>query len=512
MSQERLNRHQRTITKRIIVRGTLILATPTCLGSGDADSPTDLPLLRDSISDRALLTGASIAGALRNYLHEYEQGYNKSAVSNSLATKLFGHLFRYESNPKKPLIAEEENQSPLIINDALSSKVPIVELRDGVKIKGTTGTADDGAKYDLELLEAGTEFNLYFELLIEQDEDTLKEALALALKGLEKGEISIGIKKHRGFGCCHVEKWQVWEFNLQKPKDRIEWLKFDHWSETLSTKKAPQASIVSALGGVSLKQQVDRRDRLFIKAKFKLASPLLIRSSQNFIKNSKSCAPDVVHLRSKRKGKLEPIISGTSLAGVLWHRAERIVTTLEKDLKIVYAVFGDVKENNQEAKASRLAVYESVIEDTDDLVQSRIAIDRFTGGTYHGALFHEQPVFGVEKKVEAKKSKKDKNKSKPIETFKHLELKIELRQPDQHEIGLLLLLLKDLCTGDLPIGGTSSIGRGRLQGVEATISWQQPEKSEQKWQIYQDNDQITISDEDRESLEDFVKKFVEEAP
>ena len=170
---EKLQRSDhRRITKRIIIRGILVLDTPTCLGSGDADSPTDLPLLRDSISDRALLTGSSIAGALRNYLHEYEQGYGKSEISQGLATKLFGHLFRYEGDEPK----EEENQSPLIIDEAISSTIPVIELRDGVKIKSATGTAEDGAKYDLELLEAGTEFLLNFELLIEKDEAELKKA------------------------------------------------------------------------------------------------------------------------------------------------------------------------------------------------------------------------------------------------------------------------------------------------------------------------------------------------
>jgi hypothetical protein len=38
------------------------------------------------------------------------------------------------------------------------------------------------------------------------------------------------------------------------------------------------------------------------------------------------------------------------------------------------------------------------------------------------------------------------------------------------EVGLMLLLLKDLWTGDLPLGGESSVGRGRLQGVSATIT------------------------------------------
>ncbi|MBD2483318.1 RAMP superfamily CRISPR-associated protein [Planktothrix sp. FACHB-1365] len=503
---EKLQRSDhRRIIKRIIIRGNLILNTPTCLGSGDTEAPTDLALLRDSISDHALLTGSSIAGALRNYLHEYEQGYGKNEIPQGLATKLFGHLFRYEGEEPK----EEENQSPLIIDDAISSKIPVIELRDGVKIDGATGTAEDGKKYDLELLEAGTEFFLSFELLIEKDEADLKRALALALRGLEKGEICLGIKKRRGFGRCHVEKWQVWEFDLQKPKDRIEWLKFDHWTRELSNKRKSFESIVVALGGVSLKQQVDKRDRLSIHAQFKLASPLLIRSGQDLVENKRS--PDVVHLHSQRNGKSHPIVSGTSLAGVLWHRAERIVNTLGKDLQIVYDIFGIVEGN--QAKASRLMIHESVIENTAELVQSRIAIDRFTGGTYHGALFSEQPIFGLEKTEEEKKSKnkKSQQKSKPSNNNKHLELKLELRDPKEDEIGLLLLLLKDLWTGDLPVGGTSSIGRGRLQGVEATIIWQQPEKTEHKWIIFQDNGKLKFEGEDKQKLENSVREFVEKA-
>jgi CRISPR/Cas system CSM-associated protein Csm3 (group 7 of RAMP superfamily) len=367
-------RDGREIIKRIIIRGVLVLDTPTCLSNGDAEGVIDMMLLRDSISPKALLTGSSIAGALRNYLHEYEKDYCKSATRQDLAPKLFGDLFAYKnekdkSEKEKITLREKDTQSPLIIDDSLSSNIPQVELRDGVKINGATGTADDGAKYDLEFLTAGTQFPLSFELLVqkEADEAELKKALAIALRGLEKGEISLGMKKRRGFGHCKVEKWQVWEFDLRKPKDRIEWLKFDYRNRELSNKRKSFESIVVALGGISLKQHIDKRDRFFIHAKFKLASPLLIRSGQDLTKrsaadkNSKLSVPDVVHLRSQRNRKLEPVVSGTSLAGVLWHRAERIVNTLGKDLKIVYDLFGKVDEKTKETKASRLVIDESVI-------------------------------------------------------------------------------------------------------------------------------------------------------
>ncbi|MFN9649096.1 MAG: RAMP superfamily CRISPR-associated protein, partial [Pseudanabaena sp.] len=135
---------------------------------------------------------------------------------------------------------------------------------------------------------------------------------------------------------------------------------------------------------------------------------------------------------------------------------------------------------NKEAKASRLIVHESEIKESSELVQSRIAIDRFTGGAMHGALFDAQPVFsGV------------------------VELKLELRNPKEHEIGLLLLLLKDLWTGDLPIGGESSIGRGRLQGIHADICYQ-----EKKWTIHEKDRLEIIPDGTQESLEIYVQELV----
>ncbi|PMB12753.1 hypothetical protein CEN48_16280 [Fischerella thermalis CCMEE 5282] len=514
-------REERHIIKRIIVRGVLVLDTPTCLGNGDAEGATDMMLLLDSISHNPLLTGSSIAGALRNYLHEYQCDYTKSESRDNIAAKLFGDLFAYKdernkNEAEKIALREKDTQSPLIIHDAIGSTIHNVEIRDGVKIDGATGTASDKAKYDLELLPAGTKFPLNFELLIEKDKDKdkdeneLKQALALALEGLKNGEIAIGMKKRRGFGRCHVDEWQVWEFDLTKHSDLITWLTFERpWGKPYAT-KLPSDKLLSNTHLQKLKvDKPDKRDRLFITAKFQLASPLLIRSGQDLIQHK--CSPDVVHLHSYRKDKPEPVVSGTSLAGVLWHRAERIVNTLDKNLQIVYDLFGFVKEESKQAKASRLVIHESLIENTVDIVQSRIAIDRFTGGAYNGALFQEQPVFSISKKEDSQKINKVKGKLKKSSNTSsntaHIKLELELRQPKEYEIGLLLLLLKDLWTGDLPIGGTSSIGRGRLQGVEATIVWQQ-----HKWVISEENRKLLISNQDKDEMEEFVKKFLEQAP
>ncbi len=489
-------RDGREITKRIIVRGVLVLDTPTCLSNGDAEGVIDMMLLRDSISPKALLTGSSISGALRNYLHEYEKDYCKSATRQDMASKLFGDLFSYKnekdkSEKEKITLREKDSQSPLIIDDALSSNTPQVELRDGVKINGKTGTADDGAKYDLEFLTAGTQFPLNFELLIEKDTDEnqhkVKEALAIALEGLKSGEISLGMKKQRGFGRCHVDEWQVWEFDLTTHSDQLSWLAFDRsWSKPYT--KLPSDPLLSNKKLKQLKiDKPDKRDRFLLHATFKLVGSLLIRSGQD----STGRAPDVVHLKSHRPNKSESqsILSGTSLAGVLRHRAERIVNTLEKPTTIIDEMFGSdfSKDKTKQAKASRLVVHEKVIEKATELVQNRIAIDRFTGGAYHGALFDEQPIFGGDQTI--------------------VTIELELRNPEKHYIGLLLLLLKDLWTSDLPVGGESSIGRGRLQGIYAKMNLYKSGQSEE-WVIQQQCDKsLRISHPDK--LNSYVQELVD---
>lgn len=503
----------RGIIRRIVVRGDLVLDTPTLLGNGDADGPTDMAVLRDSIGDAPLLTGATLAGALRHYLCVREHGYQRKEVGGDLAETLFGG----QSGD------DEGEQSLLIVDDARGDAHPVLELRDGVRIDPASRTAADGGKYDLELLAAGTTFPLVFELLIpakrrssqrdvgaqqqqewgiEDNDQMLKHALATALRGLggtteQPADIGMGRGKSRGFGCCHVAEWRVWEFDLTQADDRLAWLKFDPYDPYQPANQNPPSaghradspvrhdlpdnwpakaeptrhgSVIADVLGAD-KALPDERDALHVRASFQLNGTLLIRAGQD----ETGAVPDVAHLRSRRLDKngvasKPPVVSGTSLAGVLRHRAMRIVQTLGLAPVIVEDMFGFARANESardggetggEAHASRLIVHESVVrkqgaegatteEAVAELVQQRVSIDRFTAGSYPGALFAESVLAGDDAAVT---------------------LDIELRNPERHEIGLVLLLLKDLWTGDLPLGGESSIGRGRLRGYDASVTW-----------------------------------------
>lgn len=120
-------------------------------------------------------------------------------------------------------------------------------------------------------------------------------------------------------------------------------------------------------------------------------------------------------------------------------------------------------------------------------------IDRFTGGTFPGALFNEQPVFG------------DDDSEVGIDLL--------LRDPDDEEIGLILLLIKDLWTSDLPIGGEIGVGRGRLKGKRASLTLHNANLT-REWRITATagEDRLEVTREDQpafDELEQYVSAHLQ---
>ncbi len=455
-------RASRQVAERVCIRGKLVLETPAHFGNGDAVGLADIPLLMDPLEGKQpLLTGSSIAGALRSYLREYEHGCRSPGKQNDLGDRLFGRID-----------GEASYQSWLLVDDALGNLAGI-ELRDGVAIDPRTRTAEDRAKFDVELLEAGTTFDLSFELLLTRKNEDLLDALALALHGLERGEIGLGLRKRRGFGQCRVESWSVRRYRVFTPKGLLGWLDNDASDEIAGT------GILNLLQ-VSPKIP-DRREYFSIDATCRLDGSLLIRSG-----SGAAGSPDMVHLHSRRDGGFAPVLSGTSLAGVIRARALRIANTIFGDGHIlVDEMFGKRIQNNRDTPSgSRIVTYEAELDGTRALVQSRVKINRLTGGAFPGALFSGQPEFGGNGAT--------------------VKIQVTLQQPRKYEIGLLLLVFKDLWTGDLPLGGESSVGRGRVSGLNATVMWQKMNGAG-TWTLKQATDGLEISGGAGDELEAFVQ-------
>ena len=429
----------RKIVARWVITGELVLESAAHLGNGEEGATVDMALIRDRAEDKPLLSGSSLAGGLRSYIVDRIEGYYKEERSKCVAD-LFGGAREDDAG----------SQSPLIVFDSIcSSRNWTSEIRDGVAIHAETGLAEDHKKFDLEVLPAGTTFPVRFELLVantEKEEDQVS-LLATALEGLEEGAIPIGARRSRGLGACRVQNWRAKRFDLTTREGWLYWLGSDHLhpiQKNISPEETIKQAIETAYSKIDLQPQADKRKRIQIKVGLVLNAGLLIRSP-----GTGGADADMTHLFSAG----EAILPGTSLAGVLRTRALRIVRVVRANKhdheKWVDELFGPrlVGTTNQDFRpqASRLKITEKPFTNSKRLRPNRIKIDRFTGGVVDGALFDEEPIYRGE-----------------------VEVSMELRNPRDGETGLVLLLLKDLLTGDLPVGGTSSVGRGVFRGT-ATI-------------------------------------------
>jgi len=460
----------RKINARVVIEGRLVACSPLHLGGdGDGGEGVDLPLLRDAVDGSPLLPGASLAGALRGYLRARLLGDRApkqppSWERGSIVTRLFGGQgVDLDKNGERMFWAAE---SVVVIDDARGA-LPAgggVELRNGVRLDAASRTAAEGALFNQELWPAGTHFPLRVEVALGEGGDVaaLLGALATALEGLRPAVdgIMLGARKRRGYGRVAVDAWAVRRYDLTTPAGLLDWL--EHGHEPPVARPGGQ-DIAALLEGAPLG---DNRWAFTATVTCALQGSLLIRSGYG----ADDMGPDMVHLHSRQAngdGSRRPVLSGASLAGALRSRAQRIANTLyprdraSEAKTLIDGMFGPLHPEAAPGRrmpglwASRLTVTEQVVEGArTDLVQNRVAIDRFTGGSYPGALFDEQPAFATP------------------DTTITFGLRLVSSRDDEAteaEVGLLLLVLKDLWTADLPLGGESSVGRGRLRGRKATI-------------------------------------------
>lgn len=434
------------VVRRLYARGTWKLESVAHFG-GDETGVADMCLLRDA-DGHLFIPAASIAGATRSFLArqsepwaKYKEGYEGSSLK-----RLFGKADK------------EGNMSALIVADA-ACKNSQTSIRDGVRVDICSGSAADGAKFDVEVVERETEFELRLECVIREGDESadLKKLFLALLHGFQQGDIRLGARTRRGYGRGKVASWEIRDLKMDNPEDVMAWLRDEVCSRPASNLTPhPLPS--------------DQRQYFCLEADFILRTSLLIRSSPSDPK-----APDMVHLHSAG----EPVVPGTSFAGAFRHRAALIAATIGWSEDAVSEIFGPIHE--QEAKdqqkglwASRVWIEEQLVKNVEPRWQDRVAIDRFTGGSLQNALFNEKPVF-------------------PQKSTPHLKLKLTLEEPDDVEIGLLFLTLRDFWHGHAALGGETSNGRGTLQGVKADLQLKRLKSSEAtSWEFSQCGSGMTL--------------------
>ena len=433
----------RPITARWTVTATLEMMSASQIGSQGSDN-ADSTFEQDA-GGAMVLRGTTLAGALRSALADRLLGYRaEEPTQNSEIAKLFG--------------SATTRESALIVFDAVSEDSPRPRIRDGVRLHPVTGLAVDKHKYDRELNGPGLSFPIRLDLIVPsaQEEGPLLRLLVDALAGMERdaappcggaaaaypsvGAIRLGARRSRGLGACRARDFRARRYDLASPQG---WLDYaasdpcDPFHGRSSPSLATAVDAISAENGTPSPNAPDKRCRLHLDFDLIVQGTLLIRAP-----GQTASSADVAHLAEDG----QPLLSGQSLGGALRARAHRIVRTLglpdgDRRVNVLFGKSPEEARRDKQPTGSRVFVGEAIISDSRSFRQTRTKIDRFTGGTVNGALFDEEPCVGG-----------------------HVRITVEARAPQPADIGLLLLVARDLVEGLLPLGGEASIGRGVVRG------------------------------------------------
>ena len=492
-----------------VITGILEARTSIHIGSGQGNDLTDALVRRDA-HGHPFIPGTAIAGALRTLLTrlaprfgfepcvvlaEDEQECKKSCQCP--VCQLFGDI-----NPSDHEDASS-SASRVLVFHAYPLKRGRPWIRDGVGIDRITGAAAraGGVKFDLEVLPAGSQFELRLEL--RDIDENLEELLAAGLAEWQEGRLWLGGRVARGLGAFHLKGLAYKVFPLNTPNSIIEFLREDRpWTkaeaefdwlkkrlQTLKPQPAPSTKAPILRGWVQILGILQATGPL-------LTNDVTISGVSGF-----DHAPLLLQVGDWSR----PVLAGSGLRGVLRSHAERLIRTLatfqawessqdpeqRKSLFLVGcpacspvesrpdaplascdALLKEAKVPSEKAvtdeqlclacrlfgstrRGSRLIVEDApfnheVAGNPTLKVLDFLAIDRFTGGGKEGAKFNALALW------------------KPAFT-----LRLYLENPEPWELGWLALILRDLEEEWLTVGfgGAKGFGRVRLENWHATFGY-----------------------------------------
>lgn len=480
----------RKISQRLTFTGTLLTTSPLHIGSATDDAETDMPLARNGRGE-FYIPGTSLAGPLSSWFADaYPQSHQD----------LFGFADKKEKKNSKTGKTTVENlghASLVLVEDTILQGGSVPEIRDGVGIDRWSGAAADGIKYDREILPEGTKFRFEMAVEIKPDgkEEQSKAQIAHMVAALKDGKIPIGGSKTRGLGKVKLKDIKVKQENLLERTGILAMLK-GVGEKDFSLREFDQRG----------QHKPTARHLLNIAIDWEPDGPLMVKA------DAEGVAVDMLPLFSGKgeTGKLARVIPGSSLKGPLRSCGERIVATLmdapclsqprpnegrkrfleQMDrFDLIRKLFGDRgrKDDNPSSNGitwdyglSALSVVdcycdsdlinrhdwpklvrESEMKDVAELAGGKnlqpathVAIDRWTGAAADGALYSTlEPFNGKWQKIE-------------------LQLDLD-RLPEEDRnpaLALLVLILREMAQGRIPLGYGTNRGMGSIKLKEISFS------------------------------------------
>lgn len=452
-------------THRYIARIVLEAETGLFVGSGEASLLKDA-LVQKDIHGLPMIQGTSLTGVLRHALEDNDPD------KNTIWKEIFGYQqsrtglgSRLKISSAYMLINQSEVAEGLIpeIPEEVLTKYTNLPSRQHVRINDR-GVAENNGLFDNEIVYKGTRFIFELELKGTKDDNKHWDAI---LANLSSPLFRIGQGTRNGYGKLNIHSLEQRVYDLEQENDFEDYLEFNP-SFNLKNKgfeERKNSDVKSSLIEYKLILQPD--DSFFIFSE---------GFGDNEVDNKPVTEEIAIYKNDTIGFEEQTLIPASSIKGALSHRtafhynkltekwADKLLSPENKQLRdltvkcytgtgndAVFELFGgaagdEKREDGQRGKVILNDFYYSDTEVENDKIFNHVAIDRFTGGAYNGALFSEKVSYfkkddiSFEFTVYLDYDKEDKIKEAFEET------------------------LKDVCKGLMPLGGMTTKGHGIFTG------------------------------------------------
>ncbi|WP_304237973.1 RAMP superfamily CRISPR-associated protein [Jiulongibacter sediminis] len=403
------NHRKERLVAKLFLEGTLTNTTQLSIGSGTSEN-ADQDIIR--LNDKPYIPGSSLAGSIKSLLEE------------------FGH------HPNEHFWGNEDHDNPFkshafFDNCLLSSNGFEIDILDGIKIDPVSNQTQKGAKYDYEVLQPGALFAFRIEVSVHElmNAQSMLEELQFIKQLMLDEELQLGSCTTAGLGYVKPEHIDIYVYDFIDDENA-----FDEYFNYLTVNEhsiEPISKTGPALSGSPVLQ---------VFGNFKIKSRLITAQDPE--------AEDTDHIQLNRKKGSEFYLTGKSIKGAIHHRMIKIENTLGLN-GLVKNLFGFVEERKvlegEQARKARIFTRETVLQSSQAVLQMRNKIDRFSGGTIDQALFSSMPA--------------------EMHEDQSFLIQVKIKEPQTHEVFLLLQVMKDLMISDMAIGGEKNVGRGILEGL-----------------------------------------------
>lgn len=397
--------------------------TPIKVGSNASDFWLDSPVQRDW-NGLPMILGTSIAGVLRKDFGDKKVFGFQEGENGEGSKVIFSNALLVDENGK-------------VCEKLLLEKSDFLKIFDNLPIRDHTaitdrGTAKEHAKFDEEVVYKGTRFKFSIEF-IEENKATFDAILDL----LSNPAFRLGGGSTKGFG----------KFKICEIKTKLTSL--ENYSSSLN-------QILSHCEEYTTKQSTSNTHTTYTLT---LKPDDFFMFGSGFGDGDADMTPvheQVVDYANKKLSDKQILIPASSIKGAIAHRTtyhlnKLLGNTIEakNGLESVKEIFGEAKNSKQNIAGSKGKILISDCfkkEGGQTKTFDHVSIDRFTGGAIDGALFQEKTIA-------------DDGESYMIEIL------LQKDDIDKSYIDAFESALKDITTGMLPLGGSTTKGHGVFSGT-----------------------------------------------